>query len=62
MASVMSPQYRADLEELYMEYLNAEKVILKSGQEYTIGDRTLRRTDISWIQKERKKIAIKFSY
>lgn len=57
MASVNSPDYLSDLHELYGEYLAAEKLILKTGQEYTIGDRTLRRADLGKIRKERALIA-----
>ena len=57
MPSVMDPQYKADLEDLFSAYLAAEKAILNGAQEYTIGDRTLRRADLVFIQKERKKLA-----
>lgn len=57
MSSVCDPSYLVQLEELQAEYFKAEKAILCGGQEYTIGDRTLKRADLRWVQQQRKQIA-----
>lgn len=45
-----------ELKEMKMErlrqYLNAEQAILSGAQEYTIGDRQLRRADLKYIQSQ----------
>lgn len=44
-----------DLKEIKLErlrqYLNAERAVL-TGQEYQIGDRSLRRADLKYIQSQ----------
>lgn len=54
--SPTAADYINDLRDLYVEYVAAEKAILKAGQEYTIGDRTLTRADIRYVQGEKKKL------
>lgn len=57
MTSINDPKYLQDLEDLFAAYLEAEKTIVSGGQEYTIGDRTLQRADLGFIQRERRRIA-----
>lgn len=45
------------MQELYDAYVAAEKAIL-SGQSYTIGGRQLSRTNLLWVQQERKALGI----
>ena len=56
MAGITTAEYVQDLRDLYVEYVAAEKAILKAGQEYTIGDRTLSRADIRYVQTQKTKL------
>lgn len=56
MATITNEEYINDLRDLYVEYVAAEKAILKGGQEYTIGDRTLTRADLRYVQSQKKKL------
>lgn len=56
MASEFQKQLLTDKKALYSEYLNAERAILGSAQEYTMGSRRLRRADLPYIQAEKRKL------
>lgn len=57
MAFNTSDKYKKDLEDLYQEYLKAEITILRTGEEYTIKDRTLKRPDLKFIAEQKRDIA-----
>jgi hypothetical protein len=56
-ANNISSSYIQDLKNRYSLYLTAEAQILNGAQEYTIGDRTLKRADLGFIAKTLKDIS-----
>ena len=46
--------------ERLQQYLDAERAIL-SGQEYTIGDRRLRRADVQYVQQQIENLLVELN-
>ena len=56
MAFNTSQEYLTDLRIRYNLYKTAETAIINGAQEYTIGDRTLRRADLKIISEEIRRL------
>jgi len=52
-ASCNTPEKLVEAQQMYAEYMAAERTILQ-GQSYSIGDRTLTRANLSEVQKGRQ--------